>query len=56
MSSKYNVHITEYAFKQMEDIKTYIMNELLAPQAAFDLLTDLKKQRHHWTVYLNAIL
>lgn len=42
-SNKYNVQITKYALTQMEEIKHYIVNELYAPQAAYDLLLQMKK-------------
>lgn len=43
MENKYKVHITRYALEQMSEIKQYISNELLAPQAAKDLLASMKK-------------
>jgi len=43
MENNYKVHITRYAFKQMEEIRQYIADELLAPQAAKILLTEMKE-------------
>lgn len=43
MEDKYTIHITEYALKQMEEIKQYIAEELLAPEAAKDFLMSMKK-------------
>lgn len=39
---KYDVQITEYALAQMKEIKHYIINELYAPQAAYQLLLEIK--------------
>lgn len=43
MKKQYKVKITKYALMQMEEIKNYIANELFAPQAAFNLLLEMKK-------------
>ncbi len=43
MGNNYKVHITKYAFGQMEGIRRYIADELLAPQAARKLLEEMKK-------------
>lgn len=43
MKKQYKVKITKYALTQMEEIKDYIANELLAPQAAYNLLLEMKK-------------
>lgn len=43
MKKQYKVKITEYALTQMEEIKDYIADELLAPQAAHNLLLEMKK-------------
>lgn len=42
MSKKYNVQITEYALKQIIEIKNYIQNELESPQTANNWLDNLK--------------
>ena len=39
MDKKYSIYITNYALDQMQKIKRYIAEELLAPQAAKDLLS-----------------
>lgn len=43
MEKQYNVKITKYALSQMEGIRDYIADELLAPQAAYDLFSEMKK-------------
>ena len=43
MEKQYNVKITKYAFWQMMKIRDYIADELLAPQAAYDLFSEMKK-------------
>lgn len=43
MEKEYKVYITNHALEQMEEIKQYIVDELLAPQAARDLLTEFQK-------------
>lgn len=43
MKNRYKVQITKYALMQMEEIRNYIANELLAPQAAYNLLLEMKK-------------
>ena len=43
MKNRYKVQITKYALMQMEEIRDYIANELLAPQAAYNLLLEMKK-------------
>lgn len=44
MNSLYKVQVTKYALAQMEEIKDYIANELLAPQAAYNLFSEMKKK------------
>ena len=44
MRSRYKVQITKYALTQMEEIRDYIANELLAPQAAYNLLSEMKRK------------
>jgi toxin ParE1/3/4 len=43
VEKQYNVKITKYAFWQMMKIRDYIADELLAPQAAYDLFSEMKK-------------
>lgn len=43
MKNRYKVQITKYALMQLEEIRNYIANELLAPQAAYNLLLEMKK-------------
>ncbi len=43
MEKQYNVKITKYALSQMKKIRDYIADELLAPQAAYDLFSEMKK-------------
>lgn len=43
MKKIYKVEITKYALAQMEQIRDYIVNELLAPQTAYNLLSEMKK-------------
>lgn len=43
MKDRYKIQITKYALMQMEEIRNYIANELLAPQAAYNLLLEMKK-------------
>lgn len=43
MRKQYNVKITKYALSQMKTIRNYIADELLAPQAAYDLFLEMKK-------------
>ena len=43
MRKQYNVKITKYALSQMKTIRDYIADELLAPQAAYDLFLEMKK-------------
>ena len=43
MKKRYEVQITKYALTQMEEIRDYIANELLAPQVAYNLLLEMKK-------------
>lgn len=43
MKEQYNVKITKYALSQMKTIRDYIADELLAPQAAYDLFLEMKK-------------
>lgn len=43
MKEQYNVIITKYALSQMKTIRDYIADELLAPQAAYDLFLEMKK-------------
>ncbi len=43
MENLYKVHITRYAFRQMEEIKNYVAYELSAPMAAKNLLTKMKQ-------------
>lgn len=43
MKNRYKVQITKYALMQMEEIRNYIANELLALQAAYNLLLEMKK-------------
>lgn len=43
MNKQYKVQITRYALAQMKKIRDYIAEELLAPQAAFQLLSEMKK-------------
>lgn len=40
----YKVWITKYALAQMKEIRDYIANELLAPQAAYNLLAEIKSK------------
>ena len=47
MRKQYNVKITKYALSQMKTIRDYIADELLAPQAAYDLLLEIKKRLLH---------
>ena len=42
MDKKYSIYITNYALVQMQKIKRYIAEELLAPQAAKDLLSAMR--------------
>lgn len=42
MDKKYSIYITNYALDQMQKIKRYIAEELLAPQAAKDLLSAMR--------------
>ena len=44
MEKQYKVQITKYALAQMEKIKDYIANELLAPQAAYNLFLEMKNK------------
>lgn len=44
MNNRYEVRITKYALKQMEKIRDYIANELLAPQAAYNLFSEMKRK------------
>lgn len=44
MEKQYKVQITKYALAQMEEIKEYIANELLAPQAAYNLFLEMKNK------------
>ena len=44
MNNRYEVQITRYALTQMEEIRDYIANELLAPQAAYNLLSEMKRK------------
>lgn len=44
MENQYEVRITKYALTQMEEIRDYIANELLAPQAAGDLILEMKNK------------
>lgn len=44
MNNQYKVQITKYALAQMEEIKDYITNELLAPQAAYNLFSEIKRR------------
>ena len=43
MEEQYNVKITKYALSQMKEIRDYIADELLAPQVAYDLFSEMKK-------------
>ena len=43
MEEQYNVKITKYALSQMKEIRDYIADELLVPQAAYDLFSEMKK-------------
>lgn len=43
MKNRYKVQITKYALMQLEEIRNYIANELLASQAAYNLLLEMKK-------------
>ena len=47
MEEQYNVKITKYAFLQMMKIRDYIADELLVPQAAYDLFSEMKKRLLH---------
>lgn len=44
MERQYKVQITKYALEQMEELKMYITNELLAPQAAYNLFLEMKNK------------
>ena len=44
MDNQYKVQITKYALAQMMEIRDYIANELLAPQAAYNLLSEMKRE------------
>lgn len=44
MEDQYKVQITKYALAQMEEIKEYIANELLSPQAAYNLFLEMKNK------------
>lgn len=44
MENQYRVHVTSYALTQMEEIRDYIANELYAPQAAYNLLLEMKNK------------
>ena len=44
MNNRYKVQITKHALTQMKEIRDYIANELLAPQAAYNLLSEMKKK------------
>lgn len=44
MENRYKVQITEYALAQMKEIRDYIAEELLAPQAAYNLLMEIKNK------------
>ncbi len=44
MNSQYSIQITKSALAQMEEIRDYITNELLAPQAAYHLLLEMKRK------------
>ena len=47
MEEQYNVKITKHALSQMKEIRDYIADELLAPQAAYDLFSEMKKRLLH---------
>ncbi|MCI8711712.1 MAG: addiction module toxin RelE [Ruminococcus sp.] len=47
MEEQYNVKITKYALSQMKEIRDYIADELLVPQAAYDLFSEMKKRLLH---------
>ena len=47
MEEQYNVKITKHALSQMKEIRVYIAYELLAPQAAYDLFSEMKKWLLH---------
>ncbi|MGN0355615.1 MAG: type II toxin-antitoxin system RelE/ParE family toxin [Muricoprocola sp.] len=42
MANQYKVHITRYAYNQMKEIRRYIGEELLAPDAAKYLLMSIR--------------
>lgn len=44
MKKQYKVQITKYALTQMEEIRDYIVNELHAPQAAHNLILEMKNK------------
>ena len=44
MEKQYKVQITKYALAQMEEIRDYIIYELLAPQAAYNLLSEMRNK------------
>lgn len=44
MTDQYKVQITKYALGQIEEIRNYIRNELHAPQAAYNLILEMKNK------------
>lgn len=44
MEPEYKIEITQYAFRQLEEIRNYITYELMAPGAAFNLMAKIKKE------------
>lgn len=44
MVGQYKVHITRYAYSQMSEIRQYIEEELLAPDAAKNLLLSMRDE------------
>lgn len=42
MEKQYKVRITKYAMEQMEEIKGYIADKLLAQRAAYNLFLEMK--------------
>ena len=56
MRKQYNVKITKYALSQMKAIRDYIADELLAPQAAYDLFLDVDHLNHKGAIQFVDIL
>lgn len=42
--NRYKIQVTKYALAQMEDIRDYIIDKLCAPQAAYNLILEMKNK------------